>query len=122
MFGPEFIKNPRGDYSMAASTNTSGNPWIISNGPIVRSRLKMFCFPFAGGGASVLRDWAKLFPPEVQVCLVQYPGKESRMRESPFRQLMPLADSVVHGLLPHLHPPYAFFGYSMGAIVAFEVS
>lgn len=107
---------------MPTSTSASEGRWIMSDGPIVPSRLKLFCFPFAGGGASVLRQWAKLFPPEVQVCLIQYPGKESRILEAPVRQLMLLADAAAQALLPYIHSPYAFFGHSMGAIVAFEVS
>jgi medium-chain acyl-[acyl-carrier-protein] hydrolase len=97
-------------------------PWILSRAPSDTAKLKMFCFPFAGSGASALRFWAGLMPPEIQVCLVQYPGKESRIREDPFRNLRQLADSATEGLLPELQAPFVFFGYSMGALVAFEVS
>jgi surfactin synthase thioesterase subunit len=107
---------------LTAWSNIAGCPWILSRGPIVESKLKLFCFPFAGGGASSLRSWAQLVAAEIQVCLVQYPGKEARIRETPFRQVSMLADSAREGLLPYLRPPFAFFGYSMGAIVAFEVA
>lgn len=86
------------------------------------AQLRLFCFPYAGGGASVFRLWSRELPAGVEVCAVQLPGRESRWREEPFRRLEPLADAAAEALGPHLGRPFAFFGHSLGAVLAFEVA
>jgi surfactin synthase thioesterase subunit/phosphopantetheinyl transferase len=58
----------------------------------------------------------------VQVVAIQLPGREERAAEPPFARLQPLVGAILAALRPHLIPPYAFFGHSMGALVAFEVA
>jgi len=53
---------------------------------------------------------------------VQLPGRESRLREPPLASLSDIAREVTEGLKPWLDTPFAFFGHSMGAMVAFEVA
>jgi medium-chain acyl-[acyl-carrier-protein] hydrolase len=85
-------------------------------------RLRLFCFPYAGGGASFYRTWSQILPPSVEVCPVQLPGRESRMDEKPFSHLAPLVNTIARVLRPFLDLPFAFFGYSFGALVAFELA
>jgi len=61
-------------------------------------------------------------PPEVELCAVQLPGRESRLREKPFVRLPPLVRAVRESLRPYLHKPFAFFGHSMGALISFELA
>ncbi len=82
----------------------------------------MFCFPYAGGGASIYRGWASSLPADVEVCPVQLPGRESRLREPPFNSSAPMVAALAEGLQPYLDMPFVFFGHSMGAVVAFELS
>lgn len=96
--------------------------WILRFDPKPQADLRLFCFPYAGVGASCYRAWPALLPPEFELCAVQLPGREGRLREPPFRSLSELADAAAAGLEPHLDRPYAFFGHSMGALVAFEVA
>jgi medium-chain acyl-[acyl-carrier-protein] hydrolase len=86
------------------------------------ARLRLFCFPYAGGGASVYRGWPSGLPGGVEVVGVQAPGRESRWREEPFRRLAPMADEAARALAPQLDRPFAFFGHSLGAALAFEVT
>lgn len=86
------------------------------------ARIRLFCFPFAGGGASVFRGWERDLPPDVDVFATQYPGHETRIAEAPFRRLAPLLDSLDGAIRPLLDRPFAFFGHSMGAVVAFELT
>jgi surfactin synthase thioesterase subunit len=82
----------------------------------------LFCVPYAGVGASVYRQWGRMLPPAIDVCAVQLPGREGRLREQPFREIGPLLDAAVPSLRPWLDLPFAFFGHSMGALLAFELS
>ncbi len=66
--------------------------------------------------------WGSLLPPEIQVCPVQLPGRENRRREEPFKALPPLVDALVAGLAPFTEAPFALFGYSLGALVGFELA
>jgi medium-chain acyl-[acyl-carrier-protein] hydrolase len=82
----------------------------------------MFCFPYAGGGASIYRGWAGALPSDVEVCPVQLPGRESRLREQPFDRLAPLIAAAADALAPHFGRPFVFFGHSMGAMIGFELA
>ncbi len=82
----------------------------------------MFCFPYAGGGASVYRGWGASLPADVEVCPVQLPGRESRMREAPIERSEALTPAVTDALQPYLDLPFVFFGHSMGAALGFEIS
>jgi medium-chain acyl-[acyl-carrier-protein] hydrolase len=96
-----------------------GRPPVLARGKPVASLL---CFPFAGGGASLFRDWQKSFPDTVQVIPVQLPGRESRFLERPFTNLRALVETLASVLKSLLEPPFALFGHSMGAYIAFELA
>ena len=85
-------------------------------------RLRLFCFPFAGAGASVFRSWPNKLPAEIDVCPIQLPGRESRRLEIPLERIEPLVQALALDLLPLLNVPFAFFGHSMGALVSFELA
>jgi medium-chain acyl-[acyl-carrier-protein] hydrolase len=96
--------------------------WLAYREVNPRARLRLFCFPYAGGGASAYRGWAPALPPDVEVCPVQLPGRESRLREPPFDRPEPLVLALADALQPHLGLPFAFFGHSMGAMLSFELA
>ncbi|MCE6998423.1 alpha/beta fold hydrolase [Saccharothrix sp. S26] len=83
----------------------------------------MLCFPHAGGGASYYRPWAAAFPADVELWVVQYPGREDRMTEARIDEMGVLVDEVSGVLLAELDDlPLVLFGHSMGAAVAHEVA
>ncbi|MFP2906883.1 beta-ketoacyl synthase N-terminal-like domain-containing protein [Pyxidicoccus sp. 3LFB2] len=90
--------------------------------PAHEARLRLFCFPFAGGGASTYRGWDKALPRGVDVCRIQFPGRESRYGEPPVEHLSVLLDTLERELAPLLDLPFAFFGTSMGGLLAFELA
>jgi surfactin synthase thioesterase subunit/phosphopantetheinyl transferase len=100
----------------------AGSPWFPYRVPLAGARLRLFCFPFAGKGASVFRGWQDQLPPWAEVWPVQYPGRETRFKERPFGRLETLVRALCAELVPALDRPFAFFGHSMGALVAFEAA
>lgn len=84
--------------------------------------LRLFCFPYAGGTASTYRAWPRFADPGIEIIPVLLPGREARISERPFRRTGALVDAVFNGLRPHLQPPFAFFGHSMGSLLAFELA
>jgi medium-chain acyl-[acyl-carrier-protein] hydrolase len=82
----------------------------------------LFCLPYAGGSASLYRDWAAQLPDTVEVCPVQLPGREQRLDERPFSRIEPLVEALAVALRPQLDIPFALFGHSMGALIAFELA
>jgi medium-chain acyl-[acyl-carrier-protein] hydrolase len=90
--------------------------------PNPAARVRLFCFPYAGGGVAIFYRWAAVLPPEIHVCPVALPGRESRIQETPVTRIAPLVDTLTHALAPYLDLPCAFFGHSMGALIAFELA
>jgi medium-chain acyl-[acyl-carrier-protein] hydrolase len=70
----------------------------------------------------VYRQWADVLPPDIEVGAILLPGHEARLREAPFTRLEPLVDALVTGLRTHMDLPFAMFGHSLGALVAFHVA
>lgn len=87
-----------------------------------RARLRLFCFPYAGGGASAFNTWADQLPSDIEVCAVQLPGRETRLREESFTRLAPMVEALARTVTPYCDLPFAFFGHCMGALIAFELA
>ena len=105
------------------TTSPSPNPWIAYRAPRPNARVRLLCFPYAGGAASLYRGWADGMPSEIEVLPVQPPGRESRLREPSLRDMDSLADALERGLAAELdRGPYALFGHSLGALSAYELA
>lgn len=88
--------------------------------PAPESRL--FCMPHPGSGASAYICWGELLPRRIELAVVQLPGREDRLAEPPFTEWAALVDEVATSLEEHLDRPFALFGHSSGALLAFEVA
>lgn len=100
----------------------SVNPWLRISHPKPHARLRLFCFPYAGGAASIFRAWPQYLPADIELCAVQLPGRENRIRERPFTVLAELVQALLPNLSPYLDKPFALFGHSMGALIAYETA
>jgi medium-chain acyl-[acyl-carrier-protein] hydrolase len=96
--------------------------WFAHNKPRSDAQLRLFCFPYAGGGASIFRTWSDDLPPQIEVYPIQPPGRENRLADPLFTELPALVEALAVALRPHLTMPFAFFGHSLGALVSFEVA
>lgn len=105
-----------------AQTTVDSGAWIRRFHPAPGSRVKLVCFPHAGGSASFFFPFSQALHPQVEVLSVQYPGRQDRRTEQPAQDIRDLADQIAVALEPWRGDPLALFGHSMGAIVAFEVA
>lgn len=68
------------------------------------------------------RPWLRAAPANVEIRAVELPGRETRMFDPPFRAMTALIPALLEELRAQLEPPFAFFGHSMGALIAFELT
>ncbi|MET7990797.1 thioesterase domain-containing protein [Amycolatopsis sp. NPDC005232] len=94
--------------------------WLLRE-PSDNSAVRLFCIPYSGCGASMYRKWPRYLG-DIEVCAVQLPGRENRLREQPYGTYEELADDFAEALLPYLDRPFAFFGHCGSALPGYETS
>jgi medium-chain acyl-[acyl-carrier-protein] hydrolase len=104
---------------VASPEEASG--WVTIQRQSCAERLRLFCFPYAGGGAAMYHTWAAALP-NVEVCPIQLPGRESRVREPALTRMSLLVEALIIAMRPYLLTPFAFCGHSMGALISFELA
>lgn len=104
------------------TANEALDAWLAYRRPNPHARLRLFCFPYAGGGASIFSAWFNHLPAQIEVCPVQLPGRGNRLKEVPCTRLARLVDLLAQALVPSFDKPFAFFGHSMGASIGFELA
>jgi medium-chain acyl-[acyl-carrier-protein] hydrolase len=113
---------------MSCSTNAKKvgynamNPWFAYTRTNANARLRLFCFPYSGGGALLFRDWAASLPATIDVYPVELPGRGVRISEALANRVSPLVRDIAQALYPYLDRPFAFFGHSLGALLSFELA
>lgn len=90
--------------------------------PSPAATVRLIAFPYAGGTASFVAPWRPMMPPAVELLSVQLPGRESRIEEAPVNSLGPLLHMLRESLAALDDRPFAMYGHSMGALIAFEVA
>jgi medium-chain acyl-[acyl-carrier-protein] hydrolase len=104
------------------STKQQASPWIRLPRPSPDAQLRLFCFPYAGGSASMYLKWPYILAPSVEVCLVELPGRGERLREPPLTNMTRLIEGLTGAFSHWLDKPVAFFGHSMGGVISFELA
>ncbi|GAA3034867.1 thioesterase II family protein [Actinokineospora globicatena] len=79
----------------------------------------LFCFPYAGGGASC---FAPLTGGDLRTGTAVLPGRESTVGDATTSGLRELAADFAHAVVAEADRPFAVFGHSAGALLAFEVA
>ena len=85
------------------------------------ARLRLFCLPYAGGGAQIYRSYAQALPADVEVSAVLLPGREKRFLEPALDSVDAIVDQLARVMAEQVDLPYAIFGHSLGALVGFEL-
>lgn len=96
-------------------------PWVIRTASPVR-RHRLFCFPYAGGNAFGFARWQDSLSPAIEVCAIQAPGRGARIAEPPIDALPVLLRALAPEVARFDDLPFSFFGHSVGALVAFELT
>ena len=97
------------------------SPWLLGTAQ-ASAKLRLYCFSYAGGGPQAYASWQAALGPGIEVRAVQLPGRGMRMHEAPLTSMQDLVVAFVQELLVQNGLPFAFFGHSMGALVALEVA
>lgn len=98
------------------------SPWLM---PLRRSpapKLRLICFPYAGGSASIYRPWLPKLAADIDVLAIQMPGRESRFSDPLCDDPQVLLPTLKHALAPWLDRPTVLFGYSMGGLLAYALA
>ncbi|AEA65550.1 thioesterase II family protein [Burkholderia gladioli] len=98
---------------------TVPNPWLI-RAPNPNAPLRLFCFSYAGGSAADFLPWRAALAPRIDVCPLQLPGRGARLREAPLLSPADVVEAALDAVREHLDRPFACFGHSLGALLAFE--
>lgn len=101
---------------------SEGEIWFHTHHKLSDARVRLFCFPYAGGSATAFHSWFRqLAPCKIEVWPVQFPGREERLMQPLFTAIPSLIEALLPTILPYLDVPFAFFGHSVGALIAFEL-
>jgi surfactin synthase thioesterase subunit len=95
--------------------------WLNLSKSAAEPAIRLFCLPYAGAGAGAYRDWPGYLPDGIGMIAVQPPGREGRFGEPPIDRMPAYVSQLAEAAAPLLDRPYALFGHSIGARVAFEL-
>ncbi|TMR99662.1 thioesterase II family protein [Nonomuraea basaltis] len=96
--------------------------WLKRFGRSAPAEVQLLCFHHAGGSAAMYRHWPRLMPHFVEPIAVQLPGRADRFAEPPYDRMAPLVDELIEMIKPLLDRPFACYGVSMGARVAWALA
>jgi medium-chain acyl-[acyl-carrier-protein] hydrolase len=95
--------------------------WIkLSKGE--NDNFRVFCFPYSGGTAQVYRPLTNVLPDDVCVYAYELPGRGRRFGEEIPGTLSGIVEDAFSPIRGLIERPYAFFGHSLGGIIAFEMA
>lgn len=95
--------------------------WFVRFGPRAGATTRVFCCPFAGGGASWFAEWSRGLDPSLELIALQLPGRENRILEAPCDSMRAIVSGVQEEISRLLDKPYIVYGHSMGASIGFEL-
>ena len=100
----------------------SSNIWYAHRIINKNAKFRLFCLPYGGGGASLYREWQEKLPDYIEVCPIQMPGKENRVKEVPIDNIDDAVDTLEKAIKTELDIPYAFYGHSLGVLIGYRLS
>jgi acyl transferase domain-containing protein/acyl carrier protein len=118
------IKSSNDKASTTAGKVSSGDgksgSWLVVRRPRPNARVRLFCFPFAGGGSAVFDSWGDAFDPSIEIVAVEPPGRLSRINEDPVRTVEEFARSLMPQISNKLDKPFAVLGHCLGGLTLYE--
>jgi medium-chain acyl-[acyl-carrier-protein] hydrolase len=96
--------------------------WFTRPPRPVQHACRIFCFPYAGGSASIYRGWQDALPKSVELLAIELPGRGAHFSAPPIASLDALVAQLVDVIAPLLDVPTFFFGHSNGALIAYALT
>jgi surfactin synthase thioesterase subunit/acyl carrier protein len=93
--------------------------WLIAPRPNPAAKVRLFCFPYAGGGVVSFRTWPQLLDDTVEVVAVEPPGRGTRINETAVDDLNTFVERLLPEMVDWLDRPSAFFGHCLGGLTMF---
>lgn len=115
------LRNGAATAAPDASSPLNTPQWIAPIRRAPEARWRLLCFPHAGGSGGLFQTWLWRLPPVIELWSANMPGRGVRFGERPLASLEPVADAIAVAVVCEPGAPFAFFGFSMGALIAFEV-
>jgi len=101
---------------------SNSNKWLVCPRVKPTAEYRLFIFPYAGGGPAAFGKWYSEFPAHIELWTVHYPGRGSRHNDPPIKDATTLAEKTYQAIQPLIDKPFAFFGHSLGGLVAYELA
>jgi acyl transferase domain-containing protein/surfactin synthase thioesterase subunit/acyl carrier protein len=112
--GPETQRSQTGTFPLSE--------WIVLTKPNPAATVRLFCFPFAGGGSAVYRLWNDKVGPSIEVIAVEPPGRLARIDQAPVKDVRVFAAEAAKAMMPLLDKPFALFGHCLGGLTMYETA
>ncbi|WP_055522749.1 thioesterase domain-containing protein [Streptomyces graminilatus] len=95
---------------------------LIRPRPLSEPAARLFMFHHAGGSHLLYRGWAEHFPQDWELCLLEAPGRGHLQALPLIDDCDRLVDHFHTAIAPLLDRPFGFFGHSMGALIAYQLT
>lgn len=109
-------------HSQNDSKKKGSSPWISGICSTPEACVTLYCLPYAGGDVSIFKNWYNQLPSSIDVCPIKLPGRGTRIDEPAHTSISTLAAEIAKVIEMSSTRPYAVFGHSMGALLAFEAA
>jgi medium-chain acyl-[acyl-carrier-protein] hydrolase len=100
--------------------------WLIPVHHNEYAPVRLLCLPYAAGGASLYRFLAHVLPAgllaHLNIWAVEYPGHGTRIGEAASQNFFSLLDALFPAVASFFEQETVLFGYSLGAMLGFEVA
>ncbi len=84
--------------------------------------INLFCFPYAGGSVYAFAPWKKLLSENINLKLIELAGRGVRIGEALYPSMNEVIDDLYNKIKNDVGERFAFFGHSMGALIAYELA
>lgn len=119
-------EEPSGDNAAASPalsySAADHDRWFVHSKYRDTAGMRLFCLPYGGGGASIYAQWQDYLPADVDVCAIQLPHRENRLKEPAITDIEVMLDQLLACIESRLDLPFAFYGHSMGALLAYRLA
>jgi acyl transferase domain-containing protein/thioesterase domain-containing protein len=120
-----FAEAPDAAAAAAIQVGTSkveGDGWLVFPRPNPLAKVRLFCFPYAGGNAAVYRPWVESLRPDIELVAVDPPGRAARVHERPINDFDAFFDALLPAMAKFTDRPMAFYGHCLGGITLYEAA